>query len=136
MAQHDYLKKQTDQLGRVLGKILSDLLGLKEKGMIHDGIEATSQAFKSNLDIDIEELITLPTEDFVHVLQTEKGFHNVNLEILADILLVIANANQSEDGQREQLHEKCLTIYQYLEDVETIHSFDRYLKIEHIKKLL
>jgi hypothetical protein len=37
MEQRDYLKKQIDQLGQVLGKIFSDLLGLKSNGQINGG---------------------------------------------------------------------------------------------------
>ena len=46
MQQEDFLKRQIDQLGQVLGKILADLIGLKAVGQIGEGIEASSQALK------------------------------------------------------------------------------------------
>ena len=43
MEQRDYLKKQIDQLGKVLAKAFSDLLGLKNSGQINVGFELTNQ---------------------------------------------------------------------------------------------
>ena len=43
MQQEDWLIRQINQLGRVLGKILSDLLGLKTQGRVSEGIEAAEQ---------------------------------------------------------------------------------------------
>ena len=48
MEQQDYLKKQIDQLGKVLGKIFSDLFGLKSNGQINAGLEITNQTLKKN----------------------------------------------------------------------------------------
>lgn len=59
MEQRDYLKKQIDQLGQVLAKIFSDLLGLKNSGQINAGLEITSQALKNELDIDIQALLDI-----------------------------------------------------------------------------
>jgi len=43
MDQEDYLIRQISQLGRVLGKILAGLLGLKATGQINSGIETANQ---------------------------------------------------------------------------------------------
>lgn len=58
MEQRDYLQKQIDQLGRVLGKLLADLIGLKNQGEISEGIEIISQKLKDELDLDLESLPT------------------------------------------------------------------------------
>ena len=39
MKQDDYFLKQIDILGRILGKIVSDLLKLKSKGEIMESVE-------------------------------------------------------------------------------------------------
>ena len=57
MVRRDYLQKQIDLLGRVLGKILSDLLGLKSVGEIMEGIDSSYLALKEELNLDLEELI-------------------------------------------------------------------------------
>lgn len=136
MEQRDYLQKQIDQLGQVLGKILSDLLGLKNQGQINEGIELTNQALKKQLDLDIEELISISTDNLINILKTEKNISTENMDKLAELLLLIADHNQDKNEKREMIYEKCLTIYEYLEKTETTFSFDRHLKIERIKNVL
>lgn len=65
MEQEDYLKRQIDQLGRVLGKILADLMELKAQGQVGGGMEAASQALKNELGLNIDELTTIPAEKFI-----------------------------------------------------------------------
>lgn len=133
MEQQDYLKKQIDQLGQVLAKILSDLLGLKNKRQINNGIELTNQTLKTEIDFDIQELLDIPTDDFVNTLKKQKNLTNDNLAKLAEILLLIADNGQTDN---KKLYKKCLTIYEYLEKAENIYSLDRQWKIERIKNVL
>ena len=133
MEQRDYLKKQIDQLGQVLAKIFSDLLGLKNSGQINAGLEITSQALKNELDIDIQALLDIPTDNFIDTLTSQKNLTNDNLDKLAEILLLIAD-NRQDDNKK--LYEKCLTIYEYLEKVENIYTLDRQWKMKRIKNEL
>jgi hypothetical protein len=134
MEQRDYIKRQIDQLARVLGTIFSDLFGLKGKGQINDGIAATNQAFKGELDLDLEELCAIRSDNFINTLKTEKNFSNGNLDKLADILLLVADNGQ--DKNNKMLYEKCFTIYEYLTKVENVYSLDRQWKIERIKNMI
>ncbi|MCZ2224118.1 MAG: hypothetical protein LC122_10880 [Chitinophagales bacterium] len=133
MEQQDYLKKQIDQLGQVLAKIFSDLLGLKNSGQINAGLEITNQTLKSEIDFDIQELLDITTGDFVNTLKKQKNLTNDNLAKLAEILLLIADNGQTDN---KKLYEKCLTIYEYLEKEENIYTLDRQWKIERIKNVL
>lgn len=134
MEQEDYLKRQIDQLARILGKILTDMLGLMNQGQLSAGIQMSIQALKEELDIDIQELIELETSHFIPSLQTEKGFTDKALDQLAAILLAIAD-NQ-HDGDSKKVYHKCLAIYEYLEKVDKTYSVERNMKIDRIKKLL
>jgi hypothetical protein len=131
MEQEDYLKRQIDQLGRVLGKALSDLLGLVKKGQAGLGVETTVQTIKTELDLDIGELTDIKTENFIKTLQTEKKFTNAHLEKLAEILFLLADHKPATD--QKNINEKCLAIYEYLENAESTYSFDRQRKIKQIK---
>lgn len=133
MEQQDYLKKQIDQLGQALAKIFSVMLGLKNNGQINAGIEITNQSLKNEIDLDIENLLDIPTEDFINTLITQKNITNDNLDKLAEILLLIADNGQLDN---KKLYEKCLTIYEYLEKVENIYTLNRQWKIERIKNVL
>lgn len=132
MVQQDYFMRQIDQLGRVLGKILSDIIGIKQKGQTSLDFEFAYQIFKSELDIDIDKLLTIPNNDFINILKNKKGFNNENLDKLADIFWEIADNNE----QSKYICKKCLIIYEYLEKTETTYSFDRNFKIERLKNIL
>lgn len=133
MEQRDYLKKQIDQLGQVLAKILSDFLGLKNSGEINAGIEMTNQTLKNELDFNIQDILDIPTDKFIDTIKRQKDLTNENIEKLAQILLLITD-NQKYDNKK--LYEKCLAIYEYLEKVENIYSLDRHWRITRIKNEL
>ncbi|MBS1669079.1 MAG: hypothetical protein JST58_17010 [Bacteroidetes bacterium] len=134
MEQQDYLQRLIEQLGRVLGKISSNLIGLKNKGQIEDGFEMTNQTLKGELDFDIQKLINLPPDNFIKTLRANKGFNNENINKLADILLLIAEYSQGQE--KKMLYRKCLMIYEYLEKAENVYSIVREGKIEQIKNVL
>ena len=136
MEQEDYLKRQIDQLGRVLGTILADLLGFRAKGQIGEGIEATDQALKRGLDLNINDLISIPPEKFIQRLQEVKKLSNDSFDKLADILFLLAEepARQDIDNERrKQLYESARVIYEHLDKTSPTYSFDRHYKIEKIK---
>ena len=137
MVRRDYLQKQIDLLGRVLGKILSDLLGLKSVGVIMEGIDSSYLALKEELNLDLEELIELSNEDFIQKLQTENKFSSESLEKLAEIMLVIADKTYSEDNSTEKslkMYIKCIALFHYVEKIESTYSIERNKKIEQIKQ--
>jgi hypothetical protein len=131
MGQEDYLKRQIDQIGRILGKILVNFLDLKSNGQVSAGIEMTNQALKNELDFDVQELKNIQPDIFIHILISEKKLTNDNLEKLVEILLLIADNTEGKD--KEILNEKCLVIYEYLEKTSNVYSFDRQWKMKRIK---
>jgi hypothetical protein len=139
MQQEDYIKKQIDQLGRVLGKILSDLLELKSQGSLSERIEIVDQPLKNSLNLDIEDLITIPTDNFIDTLKAENKLTNDNFEILANLLFHLADEVDDRDNIYEKkslLYQRSLVIYEYLNSTSSTYSFDRHLKVEKIKNTL
>jgi len=76
MRQDDYFLKQIDILGRILGRVLSDLLKLKSKGEIMDCIEITTKSLKNELDLNLNEILILNSDAFIKFLLEEKKFNN------------------------------------------------------------
>lgn len=139
MGQEDYLKKQFDRLGRVLAKILADLLGLKYTLDIDQEIKIITEFKESELGFNLREIMDLPNKGFIQQLTGEQNFNNESLEILADIFLVILEkaSNQEENRiKKKMLAEKCILIWEYLEKTEAAYSMDRNLKIERIQTYL
>lgn len=134
MKQDDYFLKQIDILGRILGKIVSDLLKLKSKGEIMESVETITLALKNELDLNLNEIILLNKEEFLKFLQEERKFNNENLEKLADILYLLGDNSTSEN--KIPLLEKSLIVYENLNKNSTTYFPERIKKIERINKAL
>jgi hypothetical protein len=139
LQQEDYIKRQIDQLGRVLGKILADLMGLKARRQASLEIESVSQALKTELGLTIDDLTLIPTDSFLTTLLDTKKFSDNNFEQLAEIMFLIAeelNIKNTDVGKMKQLYERALIIFEILDKTSSTYSFDRHSKIEKIKKVL
>ncbi len=139
MEQEDYIKRQIDQLGRVLGKILDGLMGLRARGRVSQGIESVSQDLKTELDLNLEDLALIPTESFLNTLLETKKFSDNSFEQLAEIMYLIAgelNDKNKDVSKMKQLYERALIIFEILDKTSSTYSFDRHSKIEIIKKML
>ena len=131
--EQDYLMRQFNQIGKIFGKILAHILGLK-KGNAGEAIEITNQILKSELDFDIYEIIAVDDDHLIDFLVKEKGFNNDNIEKFADILYTIAD--ETAQDKKEKIYEKCLVMYEYLDKSGDTFSMTRQMKIEKIKKTL
>lgn len=135
MEKRDYLMNQIEQLGQALAMIYSKLLGFRNEGKVPESIELTNLSLKTELDLDLDELSAIPAEDFVSRMKEDKKFNYTNLELLADILLHIADdINQRDPDSRLDLnlYDKALRVYKYLNERDLTFSFERQSKIDRI----
>lgn len=133
MEERDYFKRQIDLLGKVLTKLLAELIDNKSSGGITNEIEITNQVLKSELDIEIIDLINMPNDEIIDFLQTKKQLNDKNFEQIAEILMFNIETN-SENGinkiSKLNLLQKCLTIYDYVQSNDKTYSFERNMKIK------
>lgn len=127
--EQDYIKRLIEEIGRVLGKIVSDLAGLKTEGQVGEIYQMVSETLKDELDFDIEELIS--RDDEINFLVNEKSFSHANINMLADIIYLMWN--DVPENKQEKLHEKCLVLYEYLQQTSTTYSIDIQQKIETLQ---
>jgi hypothetical protein len=135
MVRQDFLLKQVEELGRVLGQILANMLGLSNGALAVRQIEETCQALRNEADLDIEQLLEIPPDKFVQALQENKAMNNANLEHFATILFHIAE-NTEDKAKAAVFYERSLIIYGYLDHSGGIYSFDRSYYMEQIRKAL
>ena len=127
---------QIEQLGKVLGKILADFLGLKSKGQVSQGIEISNEQLKSELDIDINKLITLPKNELKDYLLKRKLTEN-HLEILSEFLMEIGKSKiESNTADAKIYLEKSLEILEIADEVSKTMSFDRINRKKKIENVL
>jgi hypothetical protein len=132
MPQEDYIKKEIDKLGKVLAKAVSDLLGLKSKGRLNDGVNVTNQTLRTELGIDLEMLAALPANKLLPFLVAEKKLSNVQLELIADLLFESAEHSPAAASK----YTGALSIYQAVTETEVNYSINRHFKTELIQRLL
>ena len=68
MERRDIIKDEIERLGRVLGKVLADLLGTKSSDNVLQDIEKADHILQSQLDININQLIQLSNEALISKL--------------------------------------------------------------------
>jgi hypothetical protein len=134
MEQRDLLKDQIEQLGKVLANILSDLLGLKSKGNVTQGVEISNERFQSELDIDIEKLLKLENVDLKEYLNTRK-LTETHLEILSEYL---AEVGQTETiiAEQEPYLIKAIELLDIADEISKTMSFERMNKKRKIENVL
>lgn len=133
MERRDYFKKQIDQLGRVLGKILADFLALKNTPDVNEAVNSSVESLKTKLDLDPEILAAIPPSEIINKLKEVHDFSNDNLDVLANLFLAVAEVNAT-DRQWLNLMAHSLAIFQYLETVDSTFSLERRFKIVKIRR--
>jgi len=104
-----------------------------------EGIEAADQALKTEIGLNIDSLILIPTDSFLAKLLDIRKFNDSNFEQLAEIMFLIAeefNVTNTEVGKMKKLYERSLIIYEILDKTSSTYSFDRHSRIEKIRKVL
>lgn len=132
MERSDYLEKQINQLGKVLGTIFARLLALKNESMSETKLlPAAAEVVKNELDIDMDELLAQPDDTFIENLQTNLNFSPENLDQLADILTLLAHEHSGKASLA--MYQKVLCIHLFLQEKGSIYSLERQWKIDDIR---
>lgn len=110
MLSSDYLQRHIDQLGKALGKLLADLLRLKNQGGTAIIMEDVQRALKAEIDLSMDEIAALDPENVVPFLTKEKKLGDDHIRLLADIFY---EAIDNGDVAPEKVHsyrETCLML--------------------------
>jgi hypothetical protein len=136
MAQQDYILRQIDVLGKIIGKVISELLGIKNKGEIIE-IEILNQILKSELDMDIYRIFMLSDEELIKFLIEDKNFNFSNIEQTAEILYITGlNLQEIDHINSYKCLNSALNLLEFLSITDKNLSFNRINKIENIKKII
>lgn len=128
MKQDDYFLNQIDILGRILGKIVADLLQLNSPDNVLE-IEAIKEEFQNGLNLDLNELQFVSDEDFLETLLKNPKINLDNLEKLAESFQLISIKSDIN------LNSKALSILKYIESVSNTYSAERLAKIKRLETI-
>jgi hypothetical protein len=138
MEKRDYLMQQIEQLGQVLARMLSFLLGIKNTGQAALSLDEIRQTYRDQLDIPIELILETPAENLIEVLTEKVEFLDSHLERMGDILKETADIYHlaSENESATELYMKALLIYEHLQASGNAFSIERMDKIGELRNLL
>jgi hypothetical protein len=136
MFRKDYIQKVIDQLGQLLGKVLTNFLGFKDFGDFQNQIDISETRLKEALGVTFEELLHLSASYWTAKLNN--NFTIEHLGQVADIHFKIAQLYfENEEGRRyADALQQSLLLYKYLEENDAVYVYESYLKMEWIRKMI
>jgi hypothetical protein len=135
MEQSDYLLRQIQLMAQALAALIRRLTGLKEESSEEELKEATDVVLRDQMDLCMDDLISIPPGQVAEWLEREKNIHVSNMELLADVLLL--NAGKAPDTEEKKKWLKAASaLLAYVDEKGNIFSLERKLKTEEIYRLL
>lgn len=132
MERRDLIEDQINQLGLVLSRIFSKIIGLKSKGLGLESVIVINQELKDECKTD--NLLELSDDEFIFTLENNKNFNCNNLEKLATNLML--TAEELEVNEKINLYQKSLKIFELINTKELTYSHERFLKMKSIEDVL
>ncbi|MGE0560833.1 MAG: hypothetical protein AB7O47_03370 [Flavobacteriales bacterium] len=136
MEQRDLIKDQLEALGKALGKILSNFLGLKTAPTNNLVFEQTNRQLKSELDIDIKLILGFSQQQLTTYL-LEKKIPPPYFEMLINYVIDLGKHAYALDKTKgRNIIKQAQKMFKILDTQSNTYSFERNQKEELIKKLL
>ncbi len=138
METRDYLMRQFNELGKVLGKLLADLFEPDNNAPASQTIEHINQELITALDVDIEAIISQPSKELIPWFENELEATFSNFEDLAEFLYQIGHLflGQYENEKSKAIFERALVVYNHLQENQSTFSFVIHQRIQELSDLL
>lgn len=134
MQNRDLLKDEIERVGKVLAKILSEILGLQSSNNANDGIEITNQQLKDELDIDVAAMLELPKNALQDFL-IKRNFIAAHIEYLSDYFGILGK-KQTEAIKKQAYLLKAVELLDIADDSFNTMSLQRMNKKTQLQELL
>ncbi|MES2567661.1 MAG: hypothetical protein V4565_12390 [Bacteroidota bacterium] len=135
MLKRDYLVKQFEEFGKVMGI----LLGLKRDGNFSELSNMINESLKKYTSLEIDYVETLENEKLLETLTHEKKLSDEQLKMLGDLLFEKGNYYSSDKKTEQQsinCFKKTLAIFQFLKEHATLnYSLDMHYKLQILEKM-
>ena len=139
MGQEDYLKRQFDQLGRVLAKILSKLTGPDSGADASILFENVRDVIGREMGLDLKKLSSISGENLIDLIDGPEKVRMNNLAIFADILFELAEQIDGEIGDEvliDALYSRSLFMNEYVHTRSPVYSLEREFRIATLQDRL
>jgi hypothetical protein len=127
LQRQDYIIKQIDQLGKVLSKLLADVLGLKHDLKITEADSIVNSVFEKELGFNFDAFLAIKDAEFITFLIFNK-FDLASMEEIANLFFEIGTSSTEKEKQTN-CFSKAKIIYNYLNTERKTFSFDFMTKL-------
>lgn len=140
MEQRDYLVKEIEKIGVILGTVLQPALRLLLGGdgnaaiTLEHQMEDAKGKLLNEVNFDLDKFLDLSTEDSNEYILSFAGFSLENIGILAECLSETGFSNQC-DNPKKYL-EKALQLYNLCNLKSKTYSLEKETKINAIRNVL
>lgn len=132
MQQRDIIKDEIEQLGRALGKLIANFLGMKTEGDISEAIKVTNTDLLSELNVDIKKLIQLNEHELDDYIESI-NFTDLHLDQLANYLFEVGLYEKSVRGSSQKWFEAAMRLLLIVGDKSDTITFARIDLIKNIE---
>jgi len=136
--KRDFLKRQLEELERSIAKVIEDALKLQGQGKVNEGIILVEKAINDILHLNVEDMVSMPSSNFIKLLVNEKKLTVEHLNCLADLLYKITELyeQKKQSTNIKNLQEKILALFNYVNQTGKTFSLERDNKIKTLEGLL
>lgn len=135
MEQRDYILREIEKIQIVLQALLNKVTGgNSDIPPLNEDFEQANQHFINDTRVDLNMLLKSNSNQFDNIFKQENGYNEANIEMFADILAEMAK--KAEENLKDQLNQKALETYEYVDDLSNSFSFQRRKKMDDLKKKL
>lgn len=135
MAMNDVLVRQIEQMGAALRRMLSLALGLPEPGTEAAGPAQLRQDLCALLKLPEDALPTMAPAQLVEHVQQDRAANEANLDLLADVLMAMADDPGNDPGQAAHFRRQALAILERLNAASPNFSLERHGKVARLRAL-
>lgn len=133
MEQRDYILREIEKIHVVLQAIMGKITGGNtDIPTVSEDFDQLNNQLVEDTRVDLKELLHTDNKQFDHVFKKEYGYNESNIELFADMLAEMAK--KADGDMKNQLNQKALETYEYVDGRSNSFSFNRKSKIDTLKR--
>jgi hypothetical protein len=133
MEQKDYILREIEKIHVVLQSIMGQLTGGNtDIPPVSEEFDQLNNQLVEDTRVNLKELLHTDSKHFDRVFKKEYGYNESNIELFADMLAEMAK--KADGDMNNQLNQKALETYEYVDGRSNSFSFNRKSKIDTLKR--
>jgi len=135
MIKREFIKRQLEELGRAISKVITEMQKFKELGKVDEAFGIAQETLKNTFDFDIENILCIPDDKFIEIVIKDEKFSAAHLNYMGDLLYATAELfiQKRETEKAKILFQKVLSVFHFVDNNEKTFSLERNNKIESIE---